>query len=87
MYARWHWLGTAPSVPTFYTHSTAILSADFSTFTATVPDMNGLTGPVALTFNHGTSEYVDPSMCTGFSLCVMTARYTLGPMALEVVAR
>jgi hypothetical protein len=86
MFAKWYWLGTAPSVPPFYTTSSAALSADNSTFTATVPDMNGLTGPVALMFTYGGADLIVASACTGFSDCVMHARYALGPIALDVRA-
>lgn len=86
MYARWYWLGTAPSVPPFFTTSLAALSAGNSTFSATVPDISGLTGPVALTFMYGGEDALGASACTGFSNCLMYAHPTLGPVALDVVA-
>ena len=85
-YASWYWLGTAPSVPPFHTSSLAETSADASTITATVPDMSGFSGPVAMVINTGQSERVTATTCTGFRNCSLLDRYTLGPIPLTVLA-
>ena len=86
-YASWYWLDTAPSVPPFYTTSGAVLDPASATIRAHVPDVPGLSGDVALTFSYPGEEYATNTACTGFSNCLMTAHYTLGPVPLTVLAR
>ena len=85
-YADWYWLGTAPSVPPFFTTSATVLSADGSTITATVPDISGLSGPVALALRHGYFDRPPATPCAGFIYCAISAWYALGPIPLTVLA-
>jgi hypothetical protein len=85
-YASWYWLDTAPSVPPFYTTSGAQVSADGTTISAQVPDVAGLTGHAVIAFTNGQETNIAATTCTGFSGCVMTVSYALGPISLDVLA-
>lgn len=83
--ARWYWLDTAPSVPPFYSTAGATPDAETSTVHAPVPDVQGLSGHVAVTLAYIVEETITATTCTGFSNCLMTAHGTLGPVRLEVL--
>jgi hypothetical protein len=85
-YASWYWLGAATAVPPFYTLSLREQSADGSTMTVTVPDIKGLSGPVALAIKYGQEAMLAATTCAGFRDCSLIARYTLGPIPLTVLA-
>ena len=61
-----------------------MLCGEGETISATVPDLPGLAGRVALAFAYSLQDYATTTSCTGFEFCNLATFHALGPISLQV---